>query len=160
MKKLLSLFVVFALLICCRGHLDPDDPDAKLVTDYFVGYWWEVDIDAFGYNTCFILKEEDDTTFTKHPIFLKKSANEGKELFGTWNFEPPNTFYIYEERLPCMHTCSQYDYNCSICLMIEYYNPVANKSIDHIIVFESVMERINELVISKLNKLWHKNLKI
>ena len=95
MKKLLFLFVVFSILIGCRGYLSPDDPDAKLVTDYFVGYWWEVDV--FEYNTCFILQEEDDTTFVKHPIFLKKSANDEKEIFGTWNFEPPNTFYIYED---------------------------------------------------------------
>ncbi len=97
MKKLLLAAYLFLLTASCRGYLSPDDPDAKLVTDYFIGYWWEIDIDAFGYNTCFILQEEDDTTFTKHPIFLKKSSNDEKELFGTWNFEPPNTFYIYED---------------------------------------------------------------
>ena len=97
MKKLLLVACLLLLAASCRGYLSPEDPDAKLVTDYFIGYWWEIDIDAFGYNTCFILQEEDDTTFVKHPIFLKKSANDEKELFGTWNFEPPNTFYIYED---------------------------------------------------------------
>ena len=97
MKKLLLGACLFLLAASCRGYLSPDDPDAKLVTDYFIDYWWEIDIDAFGYNTCFILQEEDDTTFIKHPIFLKKSANDEKELFGTWNFYPPNTFYIYED---------------------------------------------------------------
>ena len=95
MKKLLFIGCIFALLGACRGYLSPDDPDAKLVSDYFVGFWWEVDI--FEHNTCFILQEEDDTTFLKHPIFLKKSANGEHELFGTWNFYPPNTFYVYED---------------------------------------------------------------
>jgi len=92
-----SLFVscIFTLLMSCRGHLTPADPDAKLVTDYFVGYWWEVNI--FEYNVCVILQEEEDTGLTKHPIFLKKSANDKQELFGTWNFYPPNTFHIYED---------------------------------------------------------------
>ena len=97
MKKLMLAMWVLLLTTGCRGYLSPGEPDAKLVTDYFVGYWWEVDVDAFGYNTCFILQEEDDTTFVKHPIFLKKSANDEKELFGVWNFEPPNTFHIYED---------------------------------------------------------------
>jgi len=83
---------IFALLMNCKGHLDPD---AKLVTDYFVENWWEIDI--LNYNTCFILQEEDDVSHTKNPIFLKKSLNDEEELFGTWNFEPPNTFYIYED---------------------------------------------------------------
>ena len=97
MKKLLFPAGLIFLLITCRGYLSPDAPDAKLVTDYFVDYWWEIDVDAFSYNSCFILQEEDDTGFIKHPIFLKESANEDPELFGTWNFEPPNTFYIYED---------------------------------------------------------------
>ena len=97
MKKLLFTGCIFALLLTCRGYLSPDEPDAKLVTDYFVGYWWELDISAFDYNSCFILQEEDDTTFVKHPIFLKESAGAEQELFGTWNFEPPNSFHIYED---------------------------------------------------------------
>jgi hypothetical protein len=97
MKKLLFIGCIFALLVTCRGYLSPDAPDAKLVTDYFVDYWWEVDVEAFGYNTCFILQEEDDTGFIKHPIFLKGSADDEPELFGTWNFYPPNAFYIYED---------------------------------------------------------------
>ena len=97
MKKLMLVAYFFLLIVSCRGYLSPDPPDAKLVTDYFVDYWWEIDVNAFGYNTCFILQEEDDTGFIKHPIFLKESANDEPELFGTWNFYPPNTFYIYED---------------------------------------------------------------
>jgi len=97
MKKLMLAACFLLLTASCRGYLNPPDPDAKLVTDYFVGYWWELDISAFNYNSCFILQEEDDTTFVKHPIFLKKSANDEQELFGVWNFEPPNTFHIYED---------------------------------------------------------------
>jgi len=89
-------FLIF-ILASCRGYLNPDPPDAKLVSDYFVDYWWELDIGAFNYNSCFILQEEDDTGLTKHPIFLKESANDEPELFGTWNFYPPNTFYVYED---------------------------------------------------------------
>ena len=97
MKKLLFIGCIFASLITCRGWLNPDPPEAKLVTDYFVGYWWELDIGAFNYNSCFILQEEDDAGLTKHPIFVKESANDEPELFGTWNFYPPNTFYVYED---------------------------------------------------------------
>lgn len=95
MKKLLFMGCIFSFLITCRGHLSPDDPDASQVTDYFVGFWWEIDL--LDYNACFFLQEEDDTGLTRHPIFLKKSANDERDLFGTWNFEPPNTFYIYED---------------------------------------------------------------
>jgi len=97
MKKLLFIGCIFASLITCRGWLNPGPPEAKLVTDYFVGYWWELDIGAFNYNSCFILQEEDDAGLTKHPIFVKESANDEPELFGTWNFYPPNTFYVYED---------------------------------------------------------------
>ena len=97
LKPLFTCCTFITLLVCCRGYLNPDEPDAKSVTDHFVGYWWEIDIDAFGYNACFVLQEEDDTTFTRHPIFLKESANDKRDLFGTWNFYPPNTFYIYED---------------------------------------------------------------
>ena len=97
MKKLMLVAGLFLLIASCRGYLNPPVPDAKLVTDYFVGYWWELDISAFDYNSCFILQEEGDTTFMKQPIFLKESAYDEPELFGTWNFEPPNTFYIYED---------------------------------------------------------------
>jgi len=97
MKKLLLGACLFLLTASCRGYLSPDPPDAKLVTDYFVDYWWELDIGAFNYNSCFILQEEDDTGFIKHPIFLKESADDEPELFGTWNFYPPNTFYVYED---------------------------------------------------------------
>ena len=89
-------FLIF-MLAGCRGYLNPEPPAAKLVTDYFVDYWWEIDISAFDYNACFILQEENDTGTTKHPIFLKKSPDDEQELFGTWNFEPPNTFYVYED---------------------------------------------------------------
>ena len=46
MKKLLLAWCLFLLTTSCRGYLNPDDPDAKLVTDYFVDYWWELDISA------------------------------------------------------------------------------------------------------------------
>jgi len=94
-KPLFRCCIFVTLLTCCRGYLNPDKPEAKSVTDNFIGYWWE--IDALGYNACFILREEDDTTLVKHPIFLKESANDKQDLFGTWNFKPPNTFYIYED---------------------------------------------------------------
>jgi len=97
MKKLLLAACLLLLAASCRGWLNPDPPEAKLVTDYFVGYWWELDIGAFNYNSCFILQEEDDAGLTKHPIFVKESANDEPELFGTWNFYPPNTFYVYED---------------------------------------------------------------
>ena len=97
MKKLMLVAGLFLLIASCRGYLNPPVPDAKLVTDYFVGYWWELDISTFDYNSCFILQEEGDKTFMKQPIFLKESAYDEPELFGTWNFEPPNTFYIYED---------------------------------------------------------------
>ena len=96
MKKLTLSAYLFILTASCRGYLSPDSPDATLVTDYFVDYWWELDISAFDYNSCFILQEEDDTTLMKHPIFLKELAIDEPELFGTWNFYPPNTFYVYE----------------------------------------------------------------
>tara|TARA_R110002096_G_scaffold333861_1_gene527745 strand:+ start:591 stop:983 length:393 start_codon:yes stop_codon:yes gene_type:complete len=96
MKKLMLTMLLFIIAASCRGHLDPDDPDSELVTDYFVNYWWELDIGAINYNACFILQEEAESILTKHPIFLKESAGDEQELFGTWNFYPPNTFYVYE----------------------------------------------------------------
>ena len=96
-KPLLKCYTFVILLACCRGHLNPDQPEAKSVTDSFVGYWWELDISAFDYSSCFILQEEDDTGLTKHPIFIKGVSDDEQELFGTWNFEPPNTFYVYED---------------------------------------------------------------
>ena len=79
MKKLLLAWCLFLLTTSCRGYLNPDDPDAKLVT--------------------------------KHPIFLKKSANDEKELFGTWNFEPPNTFYVYEDGEGAPYVLEIYEMN-------------------------------------------------
>tara|TARA_R110000824_G_scaffold9000_1_gene40658 strand:- start:491 stop:883 length:393 start_codon:yes stop_codon:yes gene_type:complete len=111
MKKLLLGLSLFLLTASCRGYLSPDEPDAKLVTDYFVDYWWELDIGAFNYNSCFILQEEDDTGITKHPIFLKESAGADQELFGTWNFEPPNTFYVYEDGEEPPFTLEVYEMN-------------------------------------------------
>ena len=117
MKKLLLAACLFLSTASCRGYLNPDPPDAKLVTDYFVDYWWELDISAFNYNSCFILQEEDDTGFIKHPIFIKESANE-QELFGTWNFEPPNTFYVYEDGEEPPFTLEVYEMND--CWSIEW----------------------------------------
>jgi len=111
MKKLMLVAGLFLLIASCRGYLSPPDPDAKLVTDYFVGYWWELDISAFDYNSCFILQEEDDTTFVKHPIFLKESAEDKPELFGTWNFYPPNSFHIYEDGVHPPYELEVYDMN-------------------------------------------------
>jgi len=111
MKKLMLAAGLFLLIASCRGYLSPDEPDAKLVTDYFVGYWWEIDVDAFGYNACFILQEEDGTGFTRHPIFLKESADDEPELFGTWNFYPPNTFYVYEDGEDPPFTLEVYEMN-------------------------------------------------
>jgi len=88
MKKL--LFLVF--IIAC-SHLD--EPEGKSVTDNFVDHWWEFDV--FGYNACFKLQEEEDEKLLKSPFFLKEIDDEEEELFGTWTFEPPNTFYVYED---------------------------------------------------------------
>tara|TARA_R110000824_G_scaffold123824_1_gene281912 strand:- start:233 stop:622 length:390 start_codon:yes stop_codon:yes gene_type:complete len=117
MKKLMLVAYLFLLTSSCRGYLSPPPPDAKLVTDYFVDYWWELDISAFDYNSCFILQEEDDTGFIKHPIFIKESVNE-QELFGTWNFEPPNTFYVYEDGEEPPFTLEVYEMND--CWSIEW----------------------------------------
>tara|TARA_R110000824_G_scaffold385970_1_gene580404 strand:+ start:899 stop:1261 length:363 start_codon:yes stop_codon:yes gene_type:complete len=86
MKKLLLLS--FLLFGCRTG----DMPEARTITDHFVGYWWELNV--LGYNECFKLQEEGDR---ENPVFLKSTGEVGQELFGTWIFEPPNTFHIYED---------------------------------------------------------------
>tara|TARA_R110002060_G_scaffold4099_4_gene6424 strand:+ start:305 stop:685 length:381 start_codon:yes stop_codon:yes gene_type:complete len=91
------VFHILVLLLGCRGYLNPEPPESKSITDNFVDFWWEINAETFGYSACFILQEEEDTGFAKHPIFLKKPASVDEELFGTWNFMPPNTFHIYED---------------------------------------------------------------
>jgi len=49
---------------------------------------------VLGYNECFKLQEENDI---ENPAFLKSPGEVEQELFGTWIFEPPNTFYVYED---------------------------------------------------------------
>tara|TARA_Y100000361_G_scaffold151952_1_gene170379 strand:- start:3965 stop:4726 length:762 start_codon:yes stop_codon:yes gene_type:complete len=83
-------------------------------------------------------------------IYVSMYTNDYKDIFTITVDNTFDQFYIYEERLPCMHTCESYDYNCSICLMVEYYNPTADKPIDHILVYDTAIKRINELVINKL----------
>ena len=87
MKKLLFL----ACFIACS---DFEAPEGKSVTDNFVDHWWELDV--FSYNACFKLQEEEDKELLKSPVFIKEYDGE-QEVFGTWTFEPPNTFYIYED---------------------------------------------------------------
>jgi hypothetical protein len=86
MKKLLLLcFLSF-------GCANNDAPEARTITDHFVDYWWEFDF--LGYNKCFKLQEEGDV---KNPAFIRAPDETEQELFGTWTFEPPNTFYVYED---------------------------------------------------------------
>jgi hypothetical protein len=60
-------------------------------------------------------------------------------------------FYVQEYNFCCFHDCQEYDYNCAHCLMVQFYNPSANRSIEHILVSKSAAERINKLVSNKLN---------
>ena len=82
-------------------------------------------------------------------IYVPMYINGHKDIFSITIDNTFNLFYVYEEKYPCMHTCESYDHDCSICLMIEYYNPTADKSIDHIIVNKPAAERINKLVSNK-----------
>ena len=86
MKKLLLLS--FLTLGCTSD----DAPEARTITDHFVSHWWEFDF--LGYNECFKLQEEGDVN---NPVFTRELDEAEQELFGTWTFEPPNTFYVYDD---------------------------------------------------------------
>jgi hypothetical protein len=67
-------------------------------------------------------------------------------------FDIVNVDWVQKPRY--LHDCREYDYNCEVCLMTDFYNPRSYDRIDTIMVSEFVEEDITILLQLKLCKLF------